>query len=667
MTALILNMIVRNESARIARCLRSVLPHVRGVCILDTGSTDDTRQIIAGMALEANLPCHLPEAPFVNFSQARNQALADGRDFILRDRKDEAASRLGSGPFYFLLCDADMELVVTDPQWAGDLTGAAYMMTQQNSKVTYRNTRLVRADVPATYIAPTHEYLSVEGVEPLDGAYFIDHEDGANRPGKVERDINLLTAYLAEHPGDGRTLYYLGQSYEELRMPGLAAATFDRRVTAGGWDEEVWSAQMRAGRCHIAAGDENTGIARLLAAYAMRPSRAEPLYTLAHLYRHKPASQATALLFAEAGLALPKPPDSLFVENEVYDWALRQERSISGFYARDPVAKERAFRDCDWLSKSRVPPAWVRQEARNNLRWYALSLEETFPRVIRIRIDFPNPDGWWAMNASLLRDDRGLWLLQRVCNFKVDKVTGAYSMPDGITRTRNFLCRLDEHTLIIKEMTELRIDPEPDVRFPWVLGFEDMRLFTDAQERLYVSATTRQLTENGLCEIVAGRIDGDRVVDWLVISRREENRNEKNWQPIIGTFGFWLYLHDPMQVRGLDGERHVNPSPLALDHFRGSSQVIPFGDGQLEVEHEVVEAWGPRKYLHRLVYLEDGKVSRMTLPFHFAPLAQNGNQFNCGLVYRKEFDDLMMTYSLNDEESWVAVIRAGDVRGALEA
>jgi hypothetical protein len=35
-----LNVIVKNESAAIARCLHSVLPHIHAWAIVDTGSTD---------------------------------------------------------------------------------------------------------------------------------------------------------------------------------------------------------------------------------------------------------------------------------------------------------------------------------------------------------------------------------------------------------------------------------------------------------------------------------------------------------------------------------------------------------------------------------------------------------------------------------------------------
>ena len=44
-----LNMIVKNESKIIIRLLESVLPIVDSYCICDTGSTDDTKEIIKNL------------------------------------------------------------------------------------------------------------------------------------------------------------------------------------------------------------------------------------------------------------------------------------------------------------------------------------------------------------------------------------------------------------------------------------------------------------------------------------------------------------------------------------------------------------------------------------------------------------------------------------------
>lgn len=89
----------------------------------------------------------------------------------------------------------------------------------------------------ARYVGATHEALVVEGpVTLLDGIRFLDHADGANRPGKSERDIALLEAALADDPGDLRSLFYLAQSLRDAGRLDEAIDAYSRRAAAGGFE-----------------------------------------------------------------------------------------------------------------------------------------------------------------------------------------------------------------------------------------------------------------------------------------------------------------------------------------------------------------------------------------------------------------------------------------------
>src|ERR1035437_5875586 len=101
---LCLNMIVKNEAARIERALTSALPYISCYAIVDTGSTDGTPEIIRSFFAIHGVPGRVAHGPFINFSQARNVALRLGRDMLIDPITPFAD--------YFLLMDADMELVV---------------------------------------------------------------------------------------------------------------------------------------------------------------------------------------------------------------------------------------------------------------------------------------------------------------------------------------------------------------------------------------------------------------------------------------------------------------------------------------------------------------------------------------------------------------------------
>ena len=67
---LCLNMIVKNESKVITRLLESVSPIIDTYCICDTGSTDDTKEIITNFFNEKNIPGKIVEEPFKDFVKA---------------------------------------------------------------------------------------------------------------------------------------------------------------------------------------------------------------------------------------------------------------------------------------------------------------------------------------------------------------------------------------------------------------------------------------------------------------------------------------------------------------------------------------------------------------------------------------------------------------------
>ena len=71
---LCLNMIVKNESRIIKRLLESVINIIDSYCISDTGSTDDTIQIIQEYMKAAGKPGEVYSEPFQTFGYKRTHA-----------------------------------------------------------------------------------------------------------------------------------------------------------------------------------------------------------------------------------------------------------------------------------------------------------------------------------------------------------------------------------------------------------------------------------------------------------------------------------------------------------------------------------------------------------------------------------------------------------------
>src|SRR5579872_549010 len=73
-----LNMIVKNESKSIEKCLNSCKPIIDYWVIQDNGSTDGTQEVIK--ACMKGIPGELIEGPWVNFAHNRNEALKAAKD-----------------------------------------------------------------------------------------------------------------------------------------------------------------------------------------------------------------------------------------------------------------------------------------------------------------------------------------------------------------------------------------------------------------------------------------------------------------------------------------------------------------------------------------------------------------------------------------------------------
>ena len=87
-------MIARNEEARIKNCLESIAPHVDEMIVVDTGSTDRTREIAQACGAQVY------DFPWVeSFAEARNQSLAqaNGSWIYWMDADDIISAECGRG------------------------------------------------------------------------------------------------------------------------------------------------------------------------------------------------------------------------------------------------------------------------------------------------------------------------------------------------------------------------------------------------------------------------------------------------------------------------------------------------------------------------------------------------------------------------------------------
>jgi glycosyltransferase involved in cell wall biosynthesis len=658
---LCLNMIVKNEMANLERCLASVVDHIACWVIGDTGSTDGTQAFISSFFAGRNLPGELHSFPFHNFEQARNAALAFAE-----------ATPLGYD--YLLLDDADMELVVEDRDFRSRLEAPGYRLMQRTeSGLSYANTRLAQRNIGVRYHGVTHEYLDVPGgVQDLTGVWYQDHASGSNRVDKFERDIRLLSKALKKEPDNQRYWFYLAQSYRDAGRTAEAAKAYAKRAEMGGWDEEAWYARLAAARCLRTLGDEGGFLREAIAAFNQRPQRAEPLYDLARYYRDRGMNDAS-LLFCEPGVAVPRPDDILFLEDFVYTTGLQEEFSIAANYARDPIRRDRGFAACNWLTLNRDVPLGSRDLAWSNLFFYVEPAIQMMPSFAPRPIGFAAPDGYRALNPSVVRWGDQIFLVQRTVNYTLTEDGLRYQTADNAPiQTRNFLLRLSPELDIQSSGEILPPADMPPPAYRLVIGFEDMRPFLWRGE-LWCSACVRELTPEGWCEQVLARIDTGtadsyRLTDWRVLRPEGPRVHEKNWMPqVVGHKLQFVYLCDPTRLVDERGRTIAQTTPaIAAPNFRGGSQVIAFDGGWLALIHEVQWKAAVRRrfYQHRFVWFDQAGVLRgVSRQFYFQT---KGIEFAAGVAWHPDGERLLISYSVADSEAWIATVDSDDVRRLLE-
>lgn len=642
-----LTMIVKNEARVIERCLESALPYIDTWCITDTGSSDDTATLIERFFERHGIPGKIVHGEFKNYSQARNDSLRNALDAPDWE--------------YAILIDADMKLTGTLDKSA--LSAPAYKIIQKNGSLDYMNTRLVRRDSGAHYVGVTHEYLAVEGVETLSSLVIDDCDDGGNKPEKLDRDIRLLTDGLITEPDNGRYMFYLAQTYRGVGRSAESIPWYRRRIESGGWAEEVWASYYGMAQAYRDVDDEANFVKTCLDAHEFRPSRGESLKILARYYRDKGRNDA-AVLAAEALAKIRYPSDELFVERDVYDFGADQELAIAGFYSKLPSRRAAGYDACARLTLH--PYDGVREEAHKNFTFYVKAASALFGAEVRA-IDWAPEDGWAPMNPSVCVGPKEKRLvLVRTVNYVV--ADGQYPTIDnsGIIRTRNYILELDENWKTLKSTLIRDVTGMSRNSFP-VEGYEDCRLWRSPTS-YFASATVRDLADNpgGHCEMAIVNFDEQwRLDDTCVVRDYEHGRTQKNWMPIEGLPGSFLYLCDPTIVievsntgRTVEIARHE--APACLVDLRGGSQLIPYYDGWLCLTHEVV--WRPgRVYLHRFVQFDrEFRIVAVSDLFYFAHI---GIEFCAGLAH--DGGRLVASFGVNDASAHLAFFDTEAVNRAL--
>lgn len=287
-------MMVKNETKRLHVTLNSVIGVVDALIMFDTGSTDNTIDIIKNFSEKHKINLYLIQGEFVNFSISRNTSLhyADSvgvKYILLLDCNDE----LRGGQTLKVLANDFM-----------DKPNNSFLLCQEwftGVSDKYYNIRFVKNRCGWRYRGSVHEWMkdtTKEGPEPSypvvrvpDTMNIVLYQDRTQDDDKTSkrfhRDRELLLNDHAKDPKDTRTLFYLAQTCECLGNLEEALHYSKLRLELTGFIEEIFHSYMRCGNVSLTLSNNwEDSLGWYMKAYE-HSLRAEPLIKIADYYRHR--------------------------------------------------------------------------------------------------------------------------------------------------------------------------------------------------------------------------------------------------------------------------------------------------------------------------------------------------------------------------------------------
>jgi len=644
---LCLNMIVKNESKIITRLFDSVLPIIDSYCICDTGSKDNTVQIIEEYFSKKNIPGKVVQETFKNFSHNRNFALQ---------------SALGLSD-YILLLDADMVLEINNFNKEDLLCGDAHYILQGNDSFYYQNIRIVKNNGLYSYAGVTHEYINMPGGIKLNSILKInmfirDIGDGGAKSDKFERDIRLLTNGIKEDPNNVRYFFYLANTYCDNGDYEKSIETYKKRIKMGGWDQEVWYSYYRIGNCYKNMGKIEEAIFSWMNGYDYLPYRLENLYEIIYYYRIESKHKLCYMFYKLALDILEKNhnkniDDYLFLHKDIYSYKIYYEYTIIASYVGiknindeivtilnssiDNSINNNLFSNMKFYKDVLIPSHVVLMDSKKNIT------------INNENIEFQSSSSCLIPNF----DNTGYFLNVRYVNYHITP-DGNYKNCDKHIITVNQLVKLDKKMqLISSEMFDCIFD---DRRY---IGIEDVRIFKDSASNDKLLFTGTGFHENNQIGIVYGDYDIYKglILPNEITSSFSNSDCEKNW--VYVTYEnktHMIYKWYPLQIckinengKQIDLVKSIE-MPRIFSHVRGSSCGFTYKNEIWFVVHNVSYE-SPRHYYHMIIVFDENmKLLRYSAPFKF-----EGEPIEYCLSIVVEDERVIINYSTWDRTSRIGI------------
>ena len=669
MSTICLNMIVKNEGKIIKRLLESVKDIIDTYCICDTGSTDNTIEVIQDYFNTHNIKGKIVVEPFVNFAVSRNSSMKHC---------------LGLSD-YILLLDADMILKINNINEINNFkknvmsTYDSCFILQGNDNFFYQNMRIVRNNGKYNYVGVTHEYINTPQDNRnyqfnKDVLFISDIGDGGSKSDKFERDIRLLLKGIEDEPKNERYYFYLANSYHDCGKFNEAIEMYKKRIDFGGWEQEVWYSYYRIGFCYKNTNRIADAMYYWLLGYNYYSDRIENLYEIIYYYRVIGKCKLAKIYYDIAKSILDKNlkrENYLFLHNDVYTYKLAYENTIISYHIglkniNDDgviVFNNSDDRNCvnnllsnmkfykDILQSKEVinfSSTTVRNLLCDNDNHNDNHNDHNFKMYSSSNSIIDKPDNFKTLSAN----DNCKYLMNvRYVNYKIDN-NGRYLDCENHIVTTNKYVELDKDFNVLYEKW---FDEEYNGRL--YIGCEDVRIFNDNGFLKFMGTGFQYNDKLGILygdynindtllnyNEIRSPYNSDCEKNWVFFDNNDKTNVVYKWYP--------LEIHNIQKINNVYSLKLLKSinMPKIFSYTRGSTNGYLY-DNQIWFVNHIVSYEQPRHYYHIIsVFDKDMNLLRYTAPFKFTDTCI---EYSLGLIV--EDDRVLITYSTWDRTTNIGI------------
>lgn len=301
-------MIVKNEEELLARCLDCVKDIVDEINIVDTGSSDSTKEIAA------KYTDRIFDYEWTNnFAAARNESFKYAtKDYILYLDADDVVTEENQKKLIRLkeTLDSSVDSVSMYYDAGTDEYG--------NVTLRYRRNRLVKREKNYKWQGDCHQYLNVYG-KIINSDIAVTHKKIRHAVG---RTISIYKNKIER--GDiftPRDYFYYGNELRENGHYEKAIESYSKNISLKeGWIEDKIFACIFRADCYRFLGDMQNELTSLFQSFQFSSPRAEACSRIGYNFQQK-SDYKTAIFWYE--LAIEQVPDEerwSFIYTDYHTW-----------------------------------------------------------------------------------------------------------------------------------------------------------------------------------------------------------------------------------------------------------------------------------------------------------------------------------------------------------